>query len=615
MCGIIGFASSKKIEGKKWLSIGRDAMIHRGPDDSGEWWSVDGKIGFGHRRLSIIDLSNAGHQPMQDKSKKITIVFNGEIYNYLELKEELKLKGYIYSTDSDTEVLLTAWQEWGEECVSHLNGMFAFAIHDENKELIFLARDRAGEKPLFYSVINGELRFSSELKGLLVDPSFPHTIDYESMGCYLSMGYIPGNMCILDGVNKLPPAHIMTFNYNTGELEVSRYWKLPEVNNQDNINEEKLLDELEFLMEDSVRKQLVADVPVGVLLSGGIDSSLMTALASRVSNNVKTFTVAFPEYGKYDESPHARAIAENFNTEHVELEANDIDIEILYKLAKQYDEPMGDSSMLPTYLVSSQVKEYCTVALGGDGGDELFGGYNHYNRLLWTQKIVSKVPIIFRKIISKFAMMILPVGFKGRAGLLSLGTNFDSELPLTSAFFDSNTRKKLLSKQKTKVKKVIKNKAYSTSDFLQRITRAEFNNYMPEDILVKIDRASMLNSLELRSPFLDYRIIEFAFEKVPSYLKATINQRKIILKKMSERLLPPEFDKQRKQGFSIPLKEWLKDGPWRDLFYQVLLADDCFFDKKTVNSLLLGQDKGRNNSERLFSLVLFEIWRREYRIS
>ena len=454
-----------------------------------------------------------------------------------------------------------------------------------------------------------------ELKGLLVDPSFPHTIDYESMGCYLSMGYIPGNMCILDGVNKLPPAHIMTFNYNTGELEVSRYWKLPEVNNQDNINEEKLLDELEFLMEDSVRKQLVADVPVGVLLSGGIDSSLMTALASRVSNNVKTFTVAFPEYGKYDESPHARAIAENFNTEHVELEANDIDIEILYKLAKQYDEPMGDSSMLPTYLVSSQVKEYCTVALGGDGGDELFGGYNHYNRLLWTQKIVSKVPIIFRKIISKFAMMILPVGFKGRAGLLSLGTNFDSELPLTSAFFDSNTRKKLLSKQKTKVKKVIKNKAYSTSDFLQRITRAEFNNYMPEDILVKIDRASMLNSLELRSPFLDYRIIEFAFEKVPSYLKATINQRKIILKKMSERLLPPEFDKQRKQGFSIPLKEWLKDGPWRDLFYQVLLADDCFFDKKTVNSLLLGQDKGRNNSERLFSLVLFEIWRREYRIS
>jgi asparagine synthase (glutamine-hydrolysing) len=620
VCGIIGFVSNEEIKDKEWLSIGRDAMTHRGPDDAGEWWSNDGKIGFGHRRLSIVDLSKAGHQPMQDSEKKITIIFNGEIYNYLELKEELKLKGYVYTTHSDTEVLITAWQEWGERCVNHLNGMFAFAIHDETKEVVFIARDRVGEKPLFYCAKDGELRFASELKGLLVAPSFPHKIDYKSMDCYLSMGYIPGDMCILKGVNKLPPAHIMTFHYNTGHSEVSQYWELPDIKNQDkSTNEERLLNDLEILLEDSVRKQLLADVPVGVLLSGGIDSSLMVALASRVSNNVKTFTVAFSKYGKYDESPHAKAISEHFKTQHIELEVNDIDVKLLYKLAKQYDEPMSDSSMLPTYLVSNLVKKYCTVALGGDGGDELFGGYHHYNRLLWTKKKFNKIPIAIRKVIANIANIILPVGFKGRATLQSLGANFDNGLPLVSSFFDPKTRRKLLSKQQDKIEivaeKVFAKKVFDTSDFLQRITRMEFGNYMSEDILVKVDRSSMLNSLEVRAPMLDYRIIEFAFGKVPSILKTTTSERKIILKKLANRLLPSEFDKQRKQGFSIPLKEWLKDGPWRDFFYQVLLSDECFFDEKTVKSLLLGQDKGRNNTERLFSLVLFELWRREYNIS
>ncbi|MBC8146996.1 MAG: 7-cyano-7-deazaguanine synthase, partial [Bacteroidetes bacterium] len=364
---------------------------------------------------------------------------------------------------------------------------------------------------------------------------------------------------------------------------------------------------------------LVADVPIGVLLSGGIDSSLVTALASKVSDNIKTFNISFPGYGKYDESSHAKSIAKHFNTEHIELEADDIDIDLLYKLVKQYDEPIADSSMLPTYLVSNLVRQHCTVALGGDGADELFGGYYHHSRLLWTEGKIRRIPIFIRKFFSKIITSLTPVGFKGRNWIQAIETDFHNSIPLIGLFFDPKTRIRLLKKQRSKVKivaeKVVKNRTFKTSDLLQRITKTDFVNYMTEDILVKVDRASMINSLELRSPFLDYRIVEFAFSEVPSILKATTSQRKIILKKMSERLLPPEFNKQRKQGFSIPLREWLKDGPWRDLFYQVLLADDCFFDKKTVNDLLLGQDKGRNNTERLFSLVFFELWRREHQIS
>jgi asparagine synthase (glutamine-hydrolysing) len=620
MCGIIGFASNKKIANKKWLSIGRDALIHRGPDDAGEWWSNDEKVGFGHRRLSIIDLSKSGHQPMQDCIKNITVIFNGEIYNYLELKSKLKKNGYVFITHSDTEVLIACWQEWQEDCVNHLNGMFSFAIHDRCRELVYLARDRAGEKPLFYSNNNGELRFASELKGLLVDPDFSHSIDYKAMDCYLSMGYIPGDMCILDGVSKLPPAHSMVFKYNTGELKISKYWNLPNYNNQEGeVDSDELLDELEELLQDSVCGQLVADVPVGILLSGGVDSSLVTALASKSSNNIKTFNIAFTKHEEYNESAHGRAVANYFNTEHTELEADDIDIGLLLKLAKQYDEPMADSSMLPTFLVSSLVKQHCTVALGGDGGDELFGGYSHYNRLLWTQRKTKWLPLFCRVFLSKIITPLIPIGFRGRNWIQAFGTNFDKDIPLVGSFFDPKTRLELLKKHhhKTEIvaEKVIKDRTFKTFDLLQRITRLDFTNYMAEDILVKVDRASMINSLELRAPFLDYRVIEFAFGKVPSALKTTTSERKIILKRLADRLLPPEFDKQRKQGFSIPLKEWLKDGPWRDLFYKVLLSNECFFDEKIVRNLLAGQDKGRNNAERLFSLVLFELWRKEYNIS
>lgn len=322
MCGIIGIAGSEPIRERDWLALGRDAMTHRGPDDAGEWWSADGRVGLAHRRLAILDLTPAGHQPMHLTERGLSIVFNGEIYNFTELRHDLELRGYTFRSRSDTEVLLAAYAEWGTDCLSRLNGMFAFAIYDGVNERLFLGRDRAGEKPLFYRLADGSLQFASELKALLANPDNPRRIDPVALDCYLAMGYVPGERCILAGYNKLPPAHAMTFDLNEGTAKVWRYWDLPDPDERGNCADETaLLDELEALLEDAVGRQLVADVPVGILLSGGVDSSLVTAMAVRRSSKVRTFTIGFPGYGKLDETPHARLIARHFGTEHVELMA------------------------------------------------------------------------------------------------------------------------------------------------------------------------------------------------------------------------------------------------------------------------------------------------------
>jgi asparagine synthase (glutamine-hydrolysing) len=324
----------------------------------------------------------------------LCIVFNGEIYNFKDLRSELCARGHHFRTLTDTEVILAAYREWGHLCVEHLNGMFAFALYDAPRRRMLLARDRAGEKPLFYMVSSGTLRFGSELKALMADPRISRRIDPHAFDCYLAMGFVPGESCILEGVRKLPPAHALMFDLENGESRVWRYWKLPQADHctpGEGADEAALLDELEVLLEDAVRRQLVADVPVGVLLSGGVDSSLVTAMAARNTRGIKTFTVHFPGHRQYDESEHARLIARHFGTEHMELEASDASTDLLPILARQFDEPLVDSSMIPTYLISRLVRDHCTVALGGDGGDELFGGYAHYNRLLWLQEKASRV--------------------------------------------------------------------------------------------------------------------------------------------------------------------------------------------------------------------------------
>lgn len=393
MCGIVGIVSAKPIEGCSWLHQAREALVHRGPDDAGEWWAPDGRVGLAHRRLSILDLSPAGHQPMADESGELHIVFNGEIYNHRELRAELEGKGHRFRSRTDTEVILYAYREWGSECLPRLNGMFAFGLYDMRSGSLILARDRAGEKPLFYHLADGTLRFGSELKALLADPALPRSIDPEALDCYLATGYVPGERCILRGYRKLPPAYALLFDVRRGSARMWRYWQLPDLlPDAQTTDEAAALEELEHLLEDAVRRQLVADVPVGVLLSGGVDSSLVTAMAVRSDARVKTFTIRFPGHGKLDETEHARLIARHFGTEHTELAAEPTTANLIPKLARQFDEPMVDSSMIPTFMVAQLVRQHCTVALGGDGGDELFGGYQHYSRLLWMQKHLGWLP-------------------------------------------------------------------------------------------------------------------------------------------------------------------------------------------------------------------------------
>ena len=621
MCGIVGYASPKTNPEKEWLENALILLKHRGPDDSGVWISDCERIGLGHTRLSILDLSISGHQPMMDSSKKTTIIFNGEIYNYLQLKEILVGQGYLFNTTTDTEVLLASWDLWGVDCVKKFKGMFAFAIYDSRKNILFMARDRAGEKPLFYQINNGIIRFASEMKALFANQNIDRQLCLASLDCYLSMGYIPGESSIINTIKKLPPAHYLLFDIDNESISINNYWNLSQVkaSGKSDLSDDTLLDKLEELLEDSVRHQLVADVPVGVLLSGGVDSSIITALAAKVSDKkIRTYTVSFPEYSNIDESVHSSLIAKHFNTDHYELDAGHIDVSLLSELAFQFDEPIVDSSMIPTYLLCKLVREHCTVALGGDGGDELFGGYKHYDRLLRFQEIARFIPKPIRKVVSSALETALPIGYKGKSWAQLLGYGFNADIPFIAEHFDKTSRIKLMDghygRWNPSAEKVRKFRYPIEGDLLQKITINDFENYLPEDILVKVDRSSMKSSLEMRAPFLDHKIIEYAFN-LPSRMRATSKDRKIILKMLCAKLLPSEFDLHRKQGFVIPLSAWLKRGPWRDYFESILYDKSGIFDPKFVAQLFKINDLNGNTHEKLFALTFFELWRRQHDIS
>lgn len=622
MCGIVGLASVRPHDDPAWLPAALEAMAHRGPDAQGQWRSSDGHVTLGHRRLAIVDLSPDAGQPMS--RGELTLTFNGEIYNFQDLRAQLRAEGFTFTTESDTEVVLAAYQRWGEQCLAHLQGMFAFALHDRRAGgpgRVLLARDRAGEKPLFYRFSRGELRFASELKALLCDQSLPRRLDRKALDAYLGLGFVPGAMCILEGFAKLPAAHAMSADLQTGQLRVWRYWQLPPgpVEPAPARPEVELVDELESLLADAVRRQLVADVPLGVTLSGGVDSSLVTALAARCTSRLRTFTVSFPGTGRFDEGAHARLIADHFGTDHTEIEAEAASVELLPTLAHQFDEPLIDSSMLPTYLVSRQIRRHCSVAVGGDGGDELFGGYSHYDRLLRLQSHAALLPRPLRRAASAVAARLLPAGTRGRNWVLAAAADFEHEVPLVASYFDRPQRASLLGPAAAKNDEAMalwRQASTGEGDLLQRATRADFGCYLTEDILVKVDRASMLSSLEVRAPFLDHRVIEFAFGRVPSSAKATPHARKLLLKQLAKRLLPAGFDLRRKQGFSIPIADWLARPDW-DRFFRSTLLDgpDPLFDRQAVRALFKEQARGRVHGERLFGLLMFELWRRHYGVT
>jgi asparagine synthase (glutamine-hydrolysing) len=622
MCGIVGICGNSPIQDDELLVSMRDTLRHRGPDDAGSWKSPDNAILLGHRRLSIIDLSPAGHQPMSDAWGRYTIVFNGEIYNFRELRDELASSGHSFRTQSDTEVILEAYRRWGERCLERLNGMFAFALYDADRDILFAARDRAGEKPLFYWHYGNTLVFASELKALMQHPELPRKLDLEAMNFYLTYGYVPWDMCILQGVRKLPQGHALLFERQTNRMTTWGYWSLPKPQSIERLDTRDLVHELKELLTDAVRRQLVADVPVGILLSGGIDSSLITAIASQVSSKpVKTFTISFPGHAGYNEEPYARVVADHFGTDHTVLPAESASIALLSELARQYDEPLADSSMIPTYLVSSLIRQHATVAIGGDGGDELFGGYPHYSWLLRQDMARRYVPAWLRSRVSHCAEQYLPIGFRGRNYLMGVERGMQNSFSFVNQFFDHRTRRKLfLSLVALSPDALVRPERFKAEmelpgkTVVQRATAADFMTYLADDLLVKVDRASMLVSLEVRAPFLDHRVIEFAFSKVHDSLRVNGGKRKILSRLLAQDFLPKTLDLTRKQGFTIPLPKWL-EGEWGTYMKSILLDSEAWADRKIVTKLFAGQASGFANTQRLFALTMLELWRREYCVS
>ncbi|RKX94401.1 MAG: asparagine synthase (glutamine-hydrolyzing) [Spirochaetes bacterium] len=621
MCGILGvFHSSGDPIKEELLKRGQNTLLHRGPDDTGLWISSDGKIGLAHTRLSIIDLSAQARQPMSDLEGDIWIVYNGEVYNFKSIKLELEKKGYKFKSTSDTEVILYAYKEWGTDCLSKFNGMFSFGIYDKSREQFFLARDRVGKKPLYYAEYNGKFIFSSEIKAILQYCNLPRDIDFNGVNFYFTFGYIPFNFTIFKHVKKLPPAHAMLYDLRNKKCRIWRYWSIPERDGK-SYKLEGLLEELEFLLEDAVRLRLISDVPLGAFLSGGVDSSLIVAMMNRVAaGSIKTFSVGFEE-GKYNELFYAKTIANYFDTYHTESIVKPDALDILPELVKHFDEPFADSSMIPTYFVAKLTKEFVKVALSGDGGDELFGGYSAYWATFWDYRLIRKIPFLLRKNIGKIADL-LPTRFSWRRHLKRLQYDiYQTFIERRShSYFNSKDREQLFTQE---VMEELKDSYYlpemmyygilrnSKNDFVNKLEITDFLTYLPDDLLVKVDRTSMKVSLEVRCPFLDYRLIEFSFKKIPGNLKIKGLTRKYLLQKLAKKILPASFNLNRKWGFRVPVEEWFR-GIFYKFLQSVLKENNCpFFNNNFIEKLLNEHRKGVDHSDRLYSLLVFAIWFKE----
>ncbi len=613
MCGIYGLVRLDQAVERGALERQRDVLAHRGPDDAGVWISDCGRVGLAHRRLSIIDLSPGGHQPMVSADGRLAITYNGEIYNYRELRRELEQRGCAFHSASDTEVILAAYATWGEQCLTRFNGMFAFAIHDRGNgtqpSALFLARDRAGKKPFYYCVGANRFEFASEPKALASRSG----IGLAAVNYYLALGYVPGELSLFDNVHKLPPGHSARLELPTLRLNVSRYWQLPANAPIETPDGEALADETQRLLADAVRLRLIADVPLGVLLSGGLDSSLIVAAAARqASRPIKTFTVVQPG-SQLDESRHARRIAEYFATEHHELPLDRLTLRTVEEMAAGIDEPIADSSLIPTFLISKLTRQHVTVVLGGDGGDELFGGYTNY---LDTLRDVRRLDWLPRPLLRMTAAVAaeLPAGWRGRNRVAALRGGPLEQMVWGSAFFDPVLRRRLFTGDaRSTLGAGLESPEHRQLGLLHTgrgaidsMTRAHFNGVLPDDYLVKVDRASMAHGLEMRSPFLDHRLAEFAARDIPGDWKCDGRETRRVQKILAQRVLPLGFDTARKQGFSIPMDDWLRQDRCATVRrYVDYLPDYCRRD--TIEQLIAGQLAGRANGARLYALLMLGI--------
>jgi len=616
MCGFVGVFNPTELTTSEelWILRALSLIEHRGPDDAGHWTGMNHCASLGHQRLAVIDLTNGGHQPMHSQDLNLHLVFNGEIYNYMELKEELEFNGHVFFTNSDTEVLLNAYLAWGDECVNHLNGQFAFGILDGEKEQIFLARDRAGEKPMYFAQFeSGSIIFGSELKTLVHHPKTNSEIDVENLREFLTRGQLRSERSILKGIQKLLPAHTAIFNLKTNQVRVRQYWKPKYVESpskRSSLNQ--LSEDLEVLLTQAVDRQFVSDVPVGVLLSGGLDSSIITALASKTHGPVQTFTAAFSDSRELNEAAHAKLVSDYFNTIHHEIEILIPSLEVLELLGSNFDEPIFDPSVIPTYLLSKEIKKFCTVAIGGDGADELFGGYKHYSRALQTLGIQSFLPKGLRQVLSLAGSRLIPLGKPGHARFRQLIQDYYPFDPQEERMFESNTADRILGISSERSRTILPSKDHfsSETDLVAGLCNHDFYNYLPNDILVKIDRCSMLSSLEMRSPFLDVDVINFALGLVPGNLKATRSKRKILLNNLGRQILPKEFDFERKLGFIPPTTKWGLNHEWQEFMKSYLLSEkQSIFEKSILKEYFANLKNQPLLVDRLLMLTLFEIWR------
>lgn len=623
MCGVYGIVSrvpDRPVDESALRRMGQ-VLRHRGPDDVG--WHVGNQVGLGVRRLSVIDLVS-GHQPVTNEDETMWLVFNGEIYNYQELKEALERKGHVFASQSDTEVIIHAFEEHGSGCAEVLNGMFVFAVWDLPSRRLTIVRDRLGIKPLYYWLNGDSFVFGSELKAVIAHPAVARRVDFVALDQFLTLEYIPSPRTIFQGIHKLPPGHRLVFQ--NGELTVERYWdvRLREIPADEPGRVEMVTD----LIRDAVRLRLASDVPLGALLSGGIDSSTVVAFMSEASSSpVRTFSIGFDDR-TYDELPYARMVAAHFGTDHCEEVLQPEIAPLAERLVGHLDEPFGDFSVFPTYLVSRLASQSVKVVLSGDGGDEVFGGYEAYIAQE-VDRYYRWLPVYLRQKALPALMDLVPPQ-SPKKGLVNKVKRFveGGALPASlqhtrwMMFMDADHKARLY---RPELKAILNGCA--TTSLIERYFRqameldplaqqqyVDIKTYLVDDILTKVDRMSMAASIEARVPLLDHRIVEFALS-LPLHSKLHRGQTKLILQRAMRGRLPEAVLNRPKQGFSIPMKHWLR-GALRPMMTD-LLSPDCvrrrgYFEPETVNNWVSDHLDGRaNHSHRLWALIVLELWHRQ----
>jgi asparagine synthase (glutamine-hydrolysing) len=608
MCGIVGrinFDGAPVIRAE--IDAARDALANRGPDGAGTW--IDGAVGLAHRRLAILDLSPRGAQPMHDAGGQAWITYNGEVFNFRELRDELAALGHAFSSTSDTEVMLAAYRQWGIACVKRFNGMFAFALWDGVQKKLYLVRDRCGVKPLYYAHLHDKVIFASTLGPFAAFADFPLALDHQALDLYFQMSYVPAPLSIYRDIRKVRPGTWIEITAN-GQARETIYWQPAALSAP--ATETEALDELESRLRSSIQYRLISDVPVGAFLSGGIDSSLVVALMRSFTPAVKTFTIGFTERA-HDESPYALAIARHLGTEHTQVTVTPAYLlELADTLPRHYDEPFADASAIPTLALAHLTRQHVTVALSGDGGDELFGGYPYYGYLRRMEPL-RRLAFPTRALLKNVAA-VMP-GHRMAMGLRALAQPDTPSLfaymrgPLKTGEYGD-----LMAQHKTRAGEFLARRLAEgggAGDLVGRYMDLDLRTYLPDDILVKVDRASMAYGLEARTPFLDYRVVEYA-RALPLALRTHGHGGKYLLRKLLARHLPPELFERPKHGFTVPIRAWFRaelHAPLEACLRHGELVRSGFMRAAAVDRLVTEHTADRRNHENiLWAMFMFEKW-------